>query len=97
MYSGEAVETGSIEDVFDKMRHPYTQALFRSIPCQVPTKTRVPWLRSRQLPLPHERPTVTLARVAIISRKAAVTPPKSQCPRLQAMIVMPALFEICGN
>ncbi|MGB7263354.1 MAG: ABC transporter ATP-binding protein, partial [Albidovulum sp.] len=27
MYSGEAVETGSIEDVFDKMQHPYTQAL----------------------------------------------------------------------
>ena len=32
MYSGEAVETGSIRDVFDKMQHPYTQALFRSIP-----------------------------------------------------------------
>ncbi|MCL4105465.1 UNVERIFIED_CONTAM: hypothetical protein GTU68_055596 [Idotea baltica] len=32
MYSGEAVETGSIKDVFDKMQHPYTQALFRSIP-----------------------------------------------------------------
>ena len=32
MYSGEAVETGRIEDVFDKMQHPYTQALFRSIP-----------------------------------------------------------------
>ena len=32
MYSGEAVETGSISDVFDKMQHPYTQALFRSIP-----------------------------------------------------------------
>ncbi|MCB1394757.1 MAG: ABC transporter ATP-binding protein, partial [Rhodobacteraceae bacterium] len=32
MYSGEAVETGGIKDVFDKMRHPYTQALFRSIP-----------------------------------------------------------------
>ena len=29
MYSGEAVETGSISDVFDKMQHPYTQALFR--------------------------------------------------------------------
>ena len=27
MYSGEAVETGSISDVFDKMQHPYTQAL----------------------------------------------------------------------
>ena len=32
MYSGEAVETGPIEDVFDRMRHPYTQGLFRSIP-----------------------------------------------------------------
>lgn len=31
MYSGEAVETGSIRDVFDRMRHPYTQGLFRSI------------------------------------------------------------------
>ena len=32
MYSGEAVETGTVKDVFDDMRHPYTQALFRSIP-----------------------------------------------------------------
>ncbi|RUZ41023.1 ABC transporter ATP-binding protein, partial [Mesorhizobium sp. M7A.F.Ca.US.003.02.1.1] len=32
MYSGEAVETGKIKDVFDRMRHPYTQGLFRSIP-----------------------------------------------------------------
>ena len=32
MYSGEAVEKGSIHDVFDEMQHPYTQALFRSIP-----------------------------------------------------------------
>ncbi len=32
MYSGEAVETGAVREVFDKMRHPYTQALFRSIP-----------------------------------------------------------------
>ncbi|MFQ3183939.1 MAG: peptide/nickel transport system ATP-binding protein, partial [Octadecabacter sp.] len=32
MYSGEAVERGTIEGVFDKMRHPYTKALFRSIP-----------------------------------------------------------------
>ena len=28
MYSGEAVETGAIHDVFDKMRHPYTCGLF---------------------------------------------------------------------
>ncbi len=32
MYSGEAVETGDVAEVFDRMRHPYTQALFRSIP-----------------------------------------------------------------
>ena len=32
MYSGEAVETGPIAEVFDEMRHPYTQGLFRSIP-----------------------------------------------------------------
>src|SRR3546814_13644380 len=28
MYSGEAVETGTIDDVFNHMRHPYTRALF---------------------------------------------------------------------
>ncbi|MEO8529859.1 MAG: ABC transporter ATP-binding protein, partial [Deltaproteobacteria bacterium] len=32
MYSGEAVETGAVNTVFDHMQHPYTQALFRSIP-----------------------------------------------------------------
>src|SRR5690606_26754089 len=32
MYSGEAVETGRVRDVFEHMRHPYTQGLFRSIP-----------------------------------------------------------------
>ena len=41
MYSGEAVERGSIKDVFDEMQHPYTQALFRSIPCPALTRTRV--------------------------------------------------------
>jgi peptide/nickel transport system ATP-binding protein len=57
MYSGEAVETGSIKDVFDKMRHPYTQALFRSIPLPGADKTTRP-LRAipGNFPLPHERP-----------------------------------------
>jgi len=57
MYSGEAVETGSIEDVFDKMRHPYTQALFRSIPLPGADKNARP-LRAipGNFPLPHERP-----------------------------------------
>lgn len=57
MYSGEAVETGKIDDVFERMRHPYTQALFRSIPVPGADKTTRP-LRAipGNFPLPHERP-----------------------------------------
>ena len=57
MYSGEAVETGSIEDVFDEMRHPYTQALFRSIPLPGADKNAHPLVAiPGNFPLPHERP-----------------------------------------
>jgi len=57
MYSGEAVETGSIKDVFDRMQHPYTQALFRSIPLPGTDKNARP-LKAipGNFPLPHERP-----------------------------------------
>ncbi len=57
MYSGEAVERGSIADVFDEMQHPYTQALFRSIPLPGASKTTRP-LKAipGNFPLPHERP-----------------------------------------
>ena len=57
MYSGEAVETGSIKDVFDRMRHPYTQALFRSIPLPGADKNARPLIAiPGNFPLPHERP-----------------------------------------
>ncbi|MBC6437571.1 MAG: ABC transporter ATP-binding protein [Rhodobacteraceae bacterium] len=57
MYSGEAVETGSIKDVFNKMRHPYTQALFRSIPLPGADKNARPLIAiPGNFPLPHERP-----------------------------------------
>ena len=57
MYSGEAVETGSIKDVFDKMQHPYTQALFRSIPLPGADKNARPLIAiPGNFPLPHERP-----------------------------------------
>ena len=57
MYSGEAVETGSIKDVFDKMQHPYTQALFRSIPLPGADKNTRPLVAiPGNFPLPHERP-----------------------------------------
>lgn len=32
MYAGRIVEHGSLEDVFDRTRHPYTQGLFNSLP-----------------------------------------------------------------
>jgi peptide/nickel transport system ATP-binding protein len=57
MYSGEAVETGPIAEVFDEMRHPYTQGLFRSIPLPGADKTSRPLVAiPGNFPLPHERP-----------------------------------------
>ena len=57
MYSGEAVETGTVVDVFDNMRHPYTQALFRSIPLPGADKNTRPLIAiPGNFPLPHERP-----------------------------------------
>ena len=57
MYSGEAVETGNVTEVFDKMRHPYTQALFRSIPLPGADKNSRPLISiPGNFPLPHERP-----------------------------------------
>ncbi len=57
MYSGEAVETGAVTDVFDRMQHPYTQALFRSIPLPGADKNSSPLVSiPGNFPLPHERP-----------------------------------------
>ncbi|HZZ21764.1 MAG TPA: ABC transporter ATP-binding protein [Roseiarcus sp.] len=57
MYSGEAVETGAVSDVFGAVRHPYTQGLFRSIPMPGTNKNDNPLVPiPGQLPLPHERP-----------------------------------------
>lgn len=57
MYSGEAVETGEVSEVFTAMRHPYTQALFRAIPLPGADKTARPLVPiPGNLPLPHERP-----------------------------------------
>ncbi len=57
MYSGEAVETGTVHEVFDRMRHPYTQGLFNSIPLPGADKNSRPLISIRgQLPLPMDRP-----------------------------------------
>ncbi|WP_419904347.1 dipeptide ABC transporter ATP-binding protein [Kiloniella sp.] len=57
MYSGEAVESGTVNDVFDRMQHPYTQGLFRSIPLPGADKNTRPLIAILgQLPLPNQRP-----------------------------------------
>ncbi len=57
MYSGEAVEEGSIEAVFKAPQHPYTHGLFDCIPLPSTDKTAHPLIPiPGQLPLPHERP-----------------------------------------
>ncbi|GAB5468184.1 MAG: ABC transporter ATP-binding protein [Rhodospirillales bacterium] len=58
MYSGQVVEEGTVVDVFDKMRHPYTRGLFSAIPLPTADKNARP-LKAipGQLPLPHARPT----------------------------------------
>jgi peptide/nickel transport system ATP-binding protein len=40
MYLGRLVEVGSVEEVFDCPRHPYTQALLSAIPIPDPAKER---------------------------------------------------------
>ena len=32
MYAGRIVEKGTVDDVFNSMRHPYTEGLFNSLP-----------------------------------------------------------------
>ncbi len=57
MYSGVVVEEGTVKEVFDQMRHPYTKGLFGAIPLPGADKRAHPLVPIRgQLPLPHERP-----------------------------------------
>lgn len=40
MYAGQVVESGSVDDVFYRSAHPYTQGLKRAMPSNDPTKER---------------------------------------------------------
>ena len=58
MYSGEAVEVGTVDEMFNRMRHPYMQGLLRSLPLPGADKNTHPLVAiPGQLPLPTERPT----------------------------------------
>ena len=41
MYAGRVVEHGSLEDVFDNTRHPYTEGLFNSLPNLIDRKAKL--------------------------------------------------------
>ncbi|MEI4488525.1 ABC transporter ATP-binding protein [Frigidibacter sp. MR17.14] len=57
MYSGEAIETGPVAEVFSSMRHPYTRGLFASMPVPDADKTSRPLVAiPGQLPTPRDRP-----------------------------------------
>ena len=58
MYSGEVVEEGHIDSIFEWPKHPYTHGLFGCIPLPHADKNARPLVAiPGQLPLPHERPT----------------------------------------
>ncbi|MEV0846194.1 ABC transporter ATP-binding protein [Streptomyces sp. NPDC049954] len=59
MYLGATVEAGPVDEVFERPRHPYTQALLSAVPLPDPVRERA---RERVLlpgdpPSPTERPT----------------------------------------
>ena len=56
MYLGRVVEEGSVDNIFFNARHPYTQALLRSIPTMTDEpRTRLPTI-SGSIPHPYNRP-----------------------------------------
>jgi peptide/nickel transport system ATP-binding protein len=57
MYLGRVVEEGPVDDIFYAPKHPYTQALLRSIPTVDSTpRTRLPTI-SGAIPHPYNRPS----------------------------------------
>ncbi len=57
MYLGRVVEEGPVDDLFHNPRHPYTQALLRSIPSIESTpRVKLPTI-SGSVPHPYNRPT----------------------------------------
>jgi peptide/nickel transport system ATP-binding protein len=56
MYLGRVVEEGPVDAIFHAPRHPYTQALLRSIPnIKAPARTKLPTIAG-SIPHPYNRP-----------------------------------------
>jgi peptide/nickel transport system ATP-binding protein len=57
MYLGKVVETGPVDTIFHAPRHPYTQALLRSIPSVLATPLSRLATISGSIPHPYARPS----------------------------------------
>ncbi|SDT47092.1 ABC transporter ATP-binding protein [Jiangella sp. DSM 45060] len=57
MYLGTVAEQGSVTDVFDRPRHPYTQALLASVPTLGQARTERLAAIAGMVPSPEARPT----------------------------------------
>jgi peptide/nickel transport system ATP-binding protein len=57
MYLGKIVEVGTLEDVYSKPLHPYTQALMAAVPIPDPTRRRTQALPQGEIPSPINPPT----------------------------------------
>ena len=57
MYLGRVVESGPVDDIFHQPKHPYTQALLRSIPSIfAEPRSKLPTIAG-SIPHPHNRPS----------------------------------------
>jgi len=80
MYLGEVVELGPVDQVFDAPRHPYTQALLRSMPSMEPGQRTESAPLSGDPPNPIDPPSgcrfhtrCALARAACAAEAPAMT------------------------
>ncbi len=56
MYATQAVETGSADQIFNHLAHPYTQGLFNSLPNNREPLTKLPVIKGT-IPPPYRLPT----------------------------------------
>ena len=79
MYRGEAVETGSVEQIFHAPQHPYTKALMSAVPVPDPDleKNKTIQLLEGELPSPINPPSgcVFRTRCPIAGPECAKTRP----------------------
>jgi peptide/nickel transport system ATP-binding protein len=79
LYGGHIIETGCVEEVFDRPRHPYTRALLDAIP---PLDEDLP---DRKLP-------AIAGSVPVLGQFPPGCPFRNRCPRADdACVVMPPL------